>query len=499
MTLIVSPPKANLEGWWKCDEAQGPGAGSTRDDSWINQLHLSPLPNAVAQSTTIKRLTIGSAGLFATDGLVRTDSTLTSTFPGKNGGSTSAFTAGCFVHPAAAGAGSDYIMCKDGSFLLYYAYTGTKISAQIGGLTAIASNAVNPVSSWYCAAIRWDGAEFSLWIAGVKQTAVTAVVSMVHNANPFVIGAQDSAGTNFLNGYVNDAFVFSRALSDAEMRKISMVGPTAFFTPIMGLVGSWPMDEAAGSTRYDISPGFTHLVQNGTVPQQTGIFKEGTASAGKFSTTPSCLKCLDVDLPSRFPAKNGDAAIEWTIGAWLYQDTTTTTCVFKKGTAIELQWGNPAPNKYGLLFNNTLFLVSADQAIQTWVHVVARWRGEDDNLLDFIINGVKQVGGTGQTTNPGNVSDLFVGAQSAANALPMQGYIDEVFVFNRALADEEILDVYNGGLSSFVTPSFGSGMIQGAPAHGKKIPKPNLKYPARGQRTGGVSGGGRRKGSGARW
>jgi len=164
-----------------------------------------------------------------------------------------------------------------------------------------------------------------------------------------------------------------------------------------------------------------------------------------------------------------------------------------------LQWGNPAPNKYGLLFNNTLFLVSADQAIQTWVHVVARWRGEDDNLLDFIINGVKQVGGTGQTTNPGNVSDLFVGAQSAANALPMQGYIDEVFVFNRALADEEILDVYNGGLSSFVTPSFGSGMIQGAPAHGKKIPKPNLKYPARGQRTGGVSGGGRRKGSGARW
>jgi len=494
VTLIISPPKANLEGWWKCDESSG-----TRDDSGFNQLHLSPLPNAVAQSTTIKRLAIGSAGLFATDGLVGADSALTPTFPGKNGGSTGAFTAGCFVHPAAAGSGSDYIICKDGSFLLYYANTGNKISAQIGASAAIAANTTQATGQWHCAAIRWDGLEFSLWIAGVKQTAVTAVTSLVHNANPFVLGAQDSSGTNFLNGYINDAFVFSRALSDSEMRKISMVGPTAFFTPIMGLLGSWPMDEAAGSTRYDISPGLTHLAENGTVPQQTALFKEGTASAGKFSTTPSCLKCADADLPAGFPWKNSGAAIEWTIGAWLYQDTTTATCVYKKGTAIELQWGNPAPGLYGLLFNNTLILVSPSVAIQTWKHIVVRWRGEDDDQAEYIIDGVKQAGGSGQAANAGNATDFLVGAQTTLPTLPMQGYIDEAFVFNRALADEEILEIYTGGLSSFVLPSFGSGLVQGAPAKGRKIPRPNLKYPARGQRTGGVSGGGRRKGSGARW
>jgi hypothetical protein len=492
--LLSSPPKANLEGWWKLDQP----SGQPRYDSGIYAQDLNESPNAVAQSTSVFRVSGSSAGQFSTDGLTLADSSLHATFPGKNGGITTAFTAGCFVHPV-AGSGSDYIMCKDGSFLLYYAHTGTKISAQFGAEAAIAADAVTATAKWWCAAVRWDGSEFSLWIAGVKQAAVTAAATMVHNTNPFMVGAQNASGTNFLAGYVNDAFVFSRALSDSEMKKISMVGATSFFGPSNGLLGYWPMDEAAGSTRYDFSPGMAHLLESGSVPQQTALFKRGTASAGKFSTTPSVLKCLDSTLPSGFPWKNGAAAIEWTIGMWIYQTATANTCAYKKGAAIELQWGFPGANLYGLLFNNALLLVSPSVATGEWRQIVVRWRGEDDDLVEFIVDGAKQGGGGAQTANAGNASDFLVGAQTTLNGLPTNGYIDEAFVFARALADQEILEIYNDGLESFLVPSFSVGSFDGAPAKGRKIPKARPGYPARGQRTGGSGGGGRRKGSGAIW
>ena len=493
MTLITVSPSKDLVGWWKMDESSG-----TRDDSGMLAQHLSPVPNAVAQSTSVKREGVASAGQFATDGLQLVDSSLAAGFPGKNGGTTSAFTAGCFVHPV-AGSGSDYIICKDSSFLLYYAHTGTKISAQFGVAAAIAADAVTATAKWWCAAIRWDGAEFSLWINGAKQAAVTAATSMVHNTNPFVIGAQDGAGTNFLAGYVDDAFVFARALTDSEMKKISMVGATAFFAPSKGLLGWWSMDEAAGSIRYDWSPGMAHLVENGSVPQQTVIFHDGVASAGKFSTTPSCLKCLDGDLPAGFPWKNSGPAIEWTIGMWVYHDSMADACLVKKGAAIEMRWGFPGSGSYGLLFNNSLIAAPSGYTSGVWRHVVIRWRGEDDDIADILIDGAKLVGGSAQATNAGNANEFIVGAQTTLNGLPVNGYIDEAFAYSRALADQEILEIYNNGLESFLVPTFSDGNFDGAPAKGRKIPKPNLKYPARGQRTGGVSGGGRRKGSGARW
>jgi len=496
VSVLSSPPKANLEGWWKLENTAG--GSNPRYDSGIYGQDLTETPNGVANSTSVFRVGGASAGQFATDGLTRADSSLHATFPGKNAGTTYAFTAGCFVHPV-AGSGSDYILCKDGSFVLYYAHTGTKISAQMGIAAAIAADAATAVAKWWCAAIRWDGAEFSLWINGTKQAATSVVPTMVHNTNPFMIGAQDTAGTNFLAGYVNDAFMFSRALSDAEMKKISMVGASNFFGPMHGLLGYWPLDETAGSTRYDFSSGMAHLVESGSVPQQTVLYKRGTASAGKFSTTPSVLTCPDASLPSLFPAKNGAAAIEWTIGMWIYQAATANTCAYKKGTAIELQWGFPGANQYGLLFNNSLILVSPSIAIQEWHHVAVRWRGEDDDLCEFIVDGVKQGGGSAQAANAGNAADFLVGAQSTLPTLSANGYIDEAWAFARALADQEIVDIFNDGLESFLVPSFNDGLSDGAPARGRKIPKARPGYPARGQRTGGSGGGGRRKGSGAIW
>jgi len=493
--LLTENRKQDLVGWWKMEIASG-----NRPDETANGNNLSETPNAVAHTPTLQREGLAAAGLFATDGLQRTDANLSSIFPGKSAGSASrTFTIGCFLHPAAGGSGSDIAIAKLGSYSLYYNYTSSKITAQINNATAIGADATSPTAKYACAAIRWNGSEFSLWVNGAKQAATsTGITALTLNSNPFVIGAEDNAGTNFFNGYIDDAYVFARALSDYEMKIISMVGASAFFNPGNGLVAAWMMEQAAGSQRLDWGPYALHLSENGNVPQSTTIVKRGSAAAGKFSTTPSCLKIIDADLPSHFPWKNGGTAREWTIGMWIYQDATANTCAFKKGTAIELQWGFPGANQYGLLFNNSLLLVSPSIATGAYRHIAMRWRGDDDDLFELFVDGVRQGGGSVQTANAGNASDLIIGAQTTLNGLPTNGYIDEVFIFNRALADQEVLDIYQQGLEAALVPSFSDGTIF-HPLPGRKPPKPNLKFLRKGQTRGGNGGGGKNGGSGARW
>jgi len=78
----------------------------------------------------------------------------------------------------------------------------------------------------------------------------------------------------------------------------------------------------------------------------------------------------------------------------------------------------------------------------TWNHVVVRRSGTQ---FQFVVNGVP-AGGAASSIVIADVPDpLLLGVRNSSGQFPLDGRLDEVAVWNRALGNAEIASLYNGG------------------------------------------------------
>jgi hypothetical protein len=81
----------------------------------------------------------------------------------------------------------------------------------------------------------------------------------------------------------------------------------------------------------------------------------------------------------------------------------------------------------------------------TWFHVVARYTLSTKEFSVWF-DGVEQSTQTGTKSGASDNSDDFkIGADAGESGPTMDGLIDEVGVWDRALTDTEIGELYNGG------------------------------------------------------
>ena len=179
--------------------------------------------------------------------------------------------------------------------------------------------------------------------------------------------------------------------------------------------------------------------------QDTSLFKQGASSIRTTAETGNLPTLAHASVSSNFPFKA--VVLEFTIGGWLRIAATSSFTFFYYGQAGE----GPIMTIDGTgkidAAIRTESAVNADAAasINTWYHVVYRWNGENrsgagaNDELSLWINGVKQTS-TLTTTNPAEVTGgelRFYGA--ATNNF----WFDEWFVFDKALLDTQIADIYN--------------------------------------------------------
>lgn len=105
----------------------------------------------------------------------------------------------------------------------------------------------------------------------------------------------------------------------------------------------------------------------------------------------------------------------------------------------------------------------SSQAFSTgsWYHVVGRYDSSGSTLAIFV-NGVKTqstvTAGT-HTAGTGNLAIARLGDYTATNT-NFDGFIDDVAIFNRALTDAEIKEIYRGGADIRITSdSLGSTLL----------------------------------------
>jgi Concanavalin A-like lectin/glucanases superfamily len=343
--------------------------------------------------------------------------------------------------------------------------------------------------TWYHVAATWDGTTLSLYANGaLGSTATPGHIPNSTSGRPLSIGS--TAGSNYLNGTLDDVRVYNRALSAAEVAGLynnglsddmvanHVLGQADFVSgqynrcncttvaantlwhpdgldfdstgqrlfvadfdnnrvleydfaapPTNGLVGWWKMDEGSGASAADSSGnGNTGTLQNS--PTWT--------SSGKIS---DALTFNGINQYVVIPADPISGASAFTVSYWMKWVSF--------GTGIPISIGNSIACT--AITGSTMSCFSdgnnSDGAVEVtalntgnWFHITFVVNGTVQKIyVNGVLEGTENTHGTstaGVQTVIGNKYDF---------SASFDGTIDDVRVYNRALNATEVADLYNNG------------------------------------------------------
>ena len=211
-----------------------------------------------------------------------------------------------------------------------------------------------------------------------------------------------------------------------------------------GLVGWWKLDETSGAA-IDSSKFGNNGTSNGTTYNTNCVRNNCRSFNGSTdSITASDNAALD---PTQ--------AI--TLSVWVKRNRTGAREIFfDKGT-----FNGSNDGQYWVEFqgdDTVRFLIylgssfSTDQVITAssfnktgvWYHIVATY---DRITMRTYVNGVADANTTAETDSIRSTAlEFCLGNRGGSHDIPLNGYLDDVRMYNRALTPQEVLDLYNQGM-----------------------------------------------------
>jgi hypothetical protein len=291
---------------------------------------------------------------------------------------------------------------------------------------------------------------------GTLEGAFTASVATAYNTYlnlGVCMGSTDwgysTATWRYFNGLIEDAAFFNRMLSREEVVELYQgtiwAEDLPSIRPINGLystslindanlVSYWRLD---GNSRD--SKGSNHGTDTAmSYSSAAGRFGQGAI----FNGSSSLISCGNAGIPTGSSAR--------TLCGWFYRIADTGWSM-----NIIVGWGAAASGTYSILacYNSKAYFwdygsdVGGTTTIQnnTWNHFAATYDGTTERIyLNGILEGTKTVAINTTATS------LFLGKVSTDAAV--NGYIEDVAVFSRALSATEIFAIYSAGLSTPFRP-----------------------------------------------
>jgi len=220
---------------------------------------------------------------------------------------------------------------------------------------------------------------------------------------------------------------------------ISLVGSTAVNAQSSaGLIFAMTFDEGSGSTVHDLSGNGNHGSVMGTTDWGAGKHNGGFSFDGAtYITVPNAEPLSSLTHPM-------------SVGLWINPDELG-------GWRSIVEMDGPAGWKIGL--NNGTdavvwttyfvkdFAAATPVEVDRWTHIAATWDGAEaliyvDGVLDATVPG-------GGVIDVSDVPSLDLGYRSSSSASWYEGAVDEAFVFDR-LIDENELTKYVNGFSDII-------------------------------------------------
>jgi hypothetical protein len=296
-----------------------------------------------------------------------------------------------------------------------------------------------------------------IFINGVQLAERTdAPITLTNSAADFAIGAHQASSSladGFFAGLIDEAEIYNRALSAAEIAGLFNAGsagkceqPPACITPPSGMVAWWPGDDDAN----DIAGGNNGTLHNGAT------FAAGmVGQAFSFDGLDDFVEVTDA-------ASLNPPAI--TLDAWIKpntiklgsrivsKDLSTSTCA-EPYIVYALEARGEFGNRAAFFFttsDNVEHILSGTSVIPTgtFSHVAATFDGQ---IASIYVNGVLEntISVSGVLTNsnaPVVIGNGGGGCISEfAGLIEFDGLIDEVEIFDRALTADEIAAICGAG------------------------------------------------------
>ena len=148
-------------------------------------------------------------------------------------------------------------------------------------------------------------------------------------------------------------------------------------------------------------------------------------------------------LSADFP---GVADTDYTLGLWVLTRSTALTATLMDEVVIRLQIDTNATVQMRQQSTSGNHFVASSGALSTnqWVHVVIRYDSSatTGEKLALFLNGQLDATSSNDPSNLQTTTQQFTIGSDIFGNRELDGLVDEAFVFNRALGDDEIEEIY---------------------------------------------------------
>ena len=339
-----------------------------------------------------------------------------------------------------------------------YKYDGTSNPGVAGSAFAISLN------TWYHVAGVIRGTTIELYVNGNLIGTATDSTTSIPVYSGFTLGGQTSQ-TRYLNGAIQDAAVFNRALLREEIVEIYQKPQYNEYLPITltpqrGLIATSLFNDAnlVSYWRFDGNYLDSKGTNNGSAISISGYgnaygkFNQGIYSAGgsvnRSLTIPSSVSLISPTTGLTVSIwVNVTSLVAQTVPLsmrYLPDPTSPYNAYLFDIETTSLTFGVNTANGYGSASINMVFPTN------TWQHLIGTY---DGSTVKLYLNGI--LTGSGSITgaiNYGSSRELRI-ADNYYNAGQFYtGYIDDVALFSRALSAAEVFEIYSKGESSSLRP-----------------------------------------------
>lgn len=306
-----------------------------------------------------------------------------------------------------------------------------------------------PVDTWNYVTVSWDGTNVKYYLNGALVDTGTVTIPPNTSSGDLTIGyARSNSYDTYHDGRIDDMRLYNRSLSEAEISALYDLGTIPIENALtVGLVSHWKMDDTSGTPIKDSSLNGN----DGTWSDSSGNDVTEEKTNGQIGTA---ITFDGVDDYIKSSSAN-NITYPTSFSAWVKTPTA------HNGLIVSYERENSSMGTFGLLINSsgTARLstkvgssngvgINSTSNIDTnlWTHIVGVM--ETGNTGRIYVNGVLE--NTGAIDAPiTGTSHHYIGAINASGSGLIKffnGSIDDVRIYNRALSDADVTELYNQGI-----------------------------------------------------
>jgi len=317
------------------------------------------------------------------------------------------------------------------------------------------SNVQFSAGAWHHVTLTKNGTTFTLYTEGApKASAVNATAMPTGDNTRIGLLEQESQGQGF-NGLIDDVRIYNRALSPDEIKRLYNMGGTVKLNKTAaaltnGLVGWWTFDgkDISGVQAYDRSGGGNRGILTSGPVQTIGKIGQGLqfdgvddyVNVGKISSPATAITMSGWVFANHGIAGHQNERIIWkqnqSTNPWMSYDLALS------GINGSL---NPSASVTvnGTLYNNATQAATITAGV--WHHLAGTWQSGDAVRLyiDGVLAETSSAAPSGSITYNSSFNTLI--GFNDLDSVYLDGVVDDVRVYNRALSADEIKRLYNIG------------------------------------------------------